>query len=614
MHLRGRNDSRQRGSGHGAVVHPHGSEGARPRRLRRPEPLQALDRPGGQELGRFALRPRRSSWTRTELAPYDASKVATAAGRAPRSTTRSRPRSRSARQRCPPATRRRSTAAAARSHTAAGPFPVTSPAEDGATLTCTITNKQTALDRASGEAVGRHAVVGDDLRRPRTACAPFDASTVATASGDSASFTYPVSTPVTVGEVAVPAGYEATIHCGTGGPQPYTGGPFPVTSPAADGATHHLHDHEHAGDLVRARGQEVGRRAVDRRRSSSTPTAWRRSTPPRSRPTTGASASFTYPLSTPVTVGETAVPGRLLGDDPLRRGARSPTRGGPFPVTSPAVGGATLTCVITNTQQLSTVRVGEALGGRAVERRRSSSTRTGRRRSTPQRSRPRAATAPRSPTRSRRAVTVGETAVPAGYAATIQCGGAAPQPYAGGPFPVTSPAVDGATHQLHDHEHPAALDRPRDQELVRNACRPRRSSWTQDGIAPFDASTVATADGDNASFTYPVSTAAFVGETAVPAGYTATIQCGNAAPQWRTRAVRSPVTSPATNGATLIMHDQQQPDPAAGDGASGQGVGRRARRPRRSSWTRTASPPSTPRRWRPPTGTTLRSTTSPGRR
>ena len=64
--------------------------------------------------------------------------------------------------------------------------------------------------------------------------APYDASKVATASGDSTSFDYPVSTSVRVGETAVPAGYSATIDCG-GGPQPYGGGPFPVTSPAVDG-------------------------------------------------------------------------------------------------------------------------------------------------------------------------------------------------------------------------------------------------------------------------------------------------------------------------------------------------------------------------------------------
>ena len=63
--------------------------------------------------------------------------------------------------------------------------------------------------------------------------APYDASTVATVSGESAAFTYPVSTPVTVGESPLPDGFRATIDCGAG-PQPYSGGPFAVTSPAAD--------------------------------------------------------------------------------------------------------------------------------------------------------------------------------------------------------------------------------------------------------------------------------------------------------------------------------------------------------------------------------------------
>ena len=49
-----------------------------------------------------------------------------------------------------------------------------------------------------------------------TGAAPFDASSAAPVSGASASFDYPVSTGVTVGEVVVPAGYSATIDCGLG--------------------------------------------------------------------------------------------------------------------------------------------------------------------------------------------------------------------------------------------------------------------------------------------------------------------------------------------------------------------------------------------------------------
>ncbi len=54
--------------------------------------------------------------------------------------------------------------------------------------------------------------------------------------GTSASFDYVAGTAVFVGETTVPTGYAATIQCGGATPQPYTGGPFPVTAPAA-GAT-----------------------------------------------------------------------------------------------------------------------------------------------------------------------------------------------------------------------------------------------------------------------------------------------------------------------------------------------------------------------------------------
>ena len=81
-----------------------------------------------------------------------------------------------------------------------------------------------------------HTRLGDDLRRPRRRRA-FDASTVATTNGANTSFNYPVSTPVNVGEVALPSGYTATIGCGQDAQQPYNGGPFPVTSPATGGAT-----------------------------------------------------------------------------------------------------------------------------------------------------------------------------------------------------------------------------------------------------------------------------------------------------------------------------------------------------------------------------------------
>src|SRR5215213_7042776 len=106
-----------------------------------------------------------------------------------------------------------------------GPFPVTSPAADGGSLTCLITNTQL-------ESTVR--VVKNWAGAPATAtifvdadgAAPFDAQTAASADGDTASFEYPLSTPVKIGELAVPLGYAATIQCGGGPAQPYSGGPF----------------------------------------------------------------------------------------------------------------------------------------------------------------------------------------------------------------------------------------------------------------------------------------------------------------------------------------------------------------------------------------------------
>ncbi len=369
--------------------------------------------------------------------------------------------------------------------------------------------------------------------------------------------------------------------------------------------------------------------------------------------------------------------GRLRGHDPVRRrGLRSRTRAAPFAVTSPAVGGATITCTITNTQLLSSVRVVkewvgapstttifvDATGAAPFDA------------STIADSSGDSAsfTYPISTP-----VTVGEVVpVPAGYAATIQCGtGGTPVAYTGGPFPVTSPAVDGATIYLHDRQYPAALEGPSNQELVRYAdqrndlrgpgrrgavrrfhgrdrgrgqhvlhlpglhagvrrrdrragrvhrddpVRRRRSAaylggpfavtspatngatltctisnnmipppatvrvvkeWIgapssatifvdQDGVAPFDASVVAIADGDNTSFDYTAGTAVTVGETAVPSRIRrddpVRRRPGPAIPG---RAVRSRRPGGRRNPH---MHDHEQA--AALDRPRGQAVGRR---------------------------------------
>jgi len=69
------------------------------------------------------------------------------------------------------------------------------------------------------------------------------------------------------------------------------------------------------------------------------------------------------------------------------------------------------------------------------------------------------------------------------------------------------------------------------------------------GQAPFDASVVANTNGATTSFSYPVSTSVVVGETTVPTGYTATIDCGQGA---QTYSAPITVNAPATAGATLV--------------------------------------------------------------
>src|SRR5262245_6882038 len=69
------------------------------------------------------------------------------------------------------------------------------------------------------------------------------------------------------------------------------------------------------------------------------------------------------------------------------------------------------------------------------------------------------------------------------------------------------------------------------------------------GQAPFDASVVADTNGATTSFAYPLSTSVVVGETSLPTGYTATIDCGQGAQPYS-----APITvnAPATAGATLV--------------------------------------------------------------
>jgi uncharacterized repeat protein (TIGR01451 family) len=70
-----------------------------------------------------------------------------------------------------------------------------------------------------------------------------------------------------------------------------------------------------------------------------------------------------------------------------------------------------------------------------------------------------------------------------------------------------------------------------------------------DGQTPYDASVVADTNGASTSFAYPVYTSVKVGETGVPSGFTATIDCGQGAQPYS-----APITAnaPATAGATLV--------------------------------------------------------------
>ena len=406
-----------------------------------------------------------------------------------------------------------------------GPFAVTSPATDGATITCTITNKQkTSTVRVVKAWVGAPSTT--TIFVDQNGVGALRRLTVATATGDSASFTYPISTPVTVGETPVPAGYAATIRCGEGTAQPYTGAPFPVTSPAVGGSTITCTiTNTQQLSSVRVVKEWVG--------APSTTTIFVDATgaAPFDASTvataSGASASFTYPISTPVTVGEVApVPAGYAATIQCGTGAPVAYTGGPFAVTSPAIDGATITCTIVNTQQLSKIRVIKNWSGTPT-----SATIFVDQNGVAPFDASTVATADGHNTFFTYPVStpafVGETAVPAGFTATIQCGAAAPQPYAGGAFAVTSPATNGDTLTCTISNN--IIPPPATVRVVKEWIGAPSSATIfvdQDGVAPFDAETVATADGDNTSFDYTAGTAATVGETAVPTGYDATIQCG----------------------------------------------------------------------------------------
>ena len=430
------------------------------------------------------------------------------------------------------------------------PFAVTSPAVDGATVTCTIANRpQSSTVRVvkSWLGVPASATIFVDA----DGAAPYDASAVSTTTGTSASFTYPVSTPVTLGEAAVPAGYSATIACGEGAPQPYTGGPFPVTSPSADGGSLTcLITNTQLESTVRVVKNWAGAPATATIFVDADGTAPFDALT--AAPADGDDASFEYAVSTPVMVGELALPLGYTATIQCGGGPAQPYSGGPFAVTSPATDGETLTCTINDAvippPPESTVRVIKDwvgapasttifvdAGGAGPYDASTVATANGDTASFDY------ATGS--------AVTVGETAVPAGYSATIACGGSAPQPYAGGPFPVTTPstATTTLTCTITNTQLFATV------RVVKQWVGAPASATVfvdADGAAPYDASTVATASGEAASFTYPLSAPATVGETPVPAGYRASIACGPATPQPYSGGP-FPVTAPSVAETTL---------------------------------------------------------------
>ena len=189
-----------------------------------------------------------------------------------------------------------------------------------------------------------------------------------------------------------------------------------------------------------------------------------------------------------------------------------PYTGGPFAVIAPATAGATLICTIKNSIIPATVRVEKQWDGAP-----SSTTIFVDQNGVAPFDASTVATADGHNTSfdylPGTAVFVGETTpVPAGYAATIQCGTALPQPYSGGPFAVTAPGP-GATLTC-TITNTQQLSTVRIIKQWDGAPASTTIFVDQNGTAPFDASTVATANGDSASFDYPLSTSAFVGETA----------------------------------------------------------------------------------------------------
>jgi uncharacterized repeat protein (TIGR01451 family) len=306
-----------------------------------------------------------------------------------------------------------------------------------------------------------------------TGTAPFDASTLATASGASAQFSYPVGSAATVGETSLPAGYTATIACGEAAPQPYTGGPFNVTAPTTTGATLTCTITNTAPppgtSTVRIVKQFVGTPSSTTIFVDSTGTApFDASTVATA---SGASAEFSYPVGSAATVGETSVPAGYTATINCGQGAQ-PYTGGPFAVNAPVAAGQVLVCTLTNT----------------------------------------APSPPQPPTP---------------------------------PTPPIPPPPEQSTVQVVK----TWVGTPSTTTIFVDA----------DGQPPFDASIVADTNGASTSHAFPVSTSVTVGETGIPSGFTATIDCGQGA---QTYSAPITVSAPSTAGATLVCRIVNTANPA----------------------------------------------------
>ena len=144
-----------------------------------------------------------------------------------------------------------------------------------------------------------------------------------------------------------------------------------------------------------------------------------------------------------------------------------------------------------------------------------------------------------------------------GFRAQIDCG-AGPQPYAGGPFAVNSPATAGTTLTC------TVINTPTTTVRVIKNWSGRADSATifvdKLGQAPLDTFTDATTDGVSVSHDYPPSAQVTLGEIAIPTGYVAFINCGNG-PQDLRRYTGGPLTSPARRprwSATCTLTNARQ--------------------------------------------------------